>query len=149
MKGNGNLLLFFIIGLLGVALLAMAGAVTALGDTLFPAKTLAQGLAQDANINASFLIRLRVIHPIFSIIVGGYIFGLGWYLRRKTVTAANHRLSLILGGLITHPNARWPDQRLAACPHLDADRSSLAGGFSLDHIHPPLCFHFVGTSRLY
>jgi len=100
LKDKGNLLLFFIIGLLGVALLAMAGAVTALGDTLFPAQTLAQGLTQDADINASFLVRLRVIHPVFSILVGGYTLGFAWYLRRKTVTAANRRLSLILGGLI-------------------------------------------------
>jgi len=100
MKGKGNLLLFFIIGLLGVALLAMAGAVTALGDTLFPARTLAQGLTQDADINASFLVRLRIIHPILSIIVGTYTLGLGRYLRRKTVTAANRQFSLILGGLI-------------------------------------------------
>ena len=100
LKGQGRLPLLFGIGLAGVALLAMAGAVTALGDTLFPAQTLAQGLAQDANANASFLVRLRVIHPLIAILVSGYTLGLVRYLSRRTRDAAVRRLSLALGGLV-------------------------------------------------
>jgi len=100
LKGQGRLPLLFGIGLAGVALLAMAGAVTALGDTLFPAQTLAQGLAQDANANASFLVRLRVIHPLIAILVSGYTLGLVRYLSGRTRDAAVRRLSLVLGGLV-------------------------------------------------
>ncbi|HTX90394.1 MAG TPA: COX15/CtaA family protein [Anaerolineales bacterium] len=100
LKQQGALPLLFGLGLAGVALLGMTGAITALGDTLFPARTLAQGLAQDADLNASFLVRLRVIHPILASLVGLYLLGLAQHLHRKTKPAASRRLSLLVGGLV-------------------------------------------------
>ncbi|HEV2200463.1 MAG TPA: COX15/CtaA family protein [Bryobacteraceae bacterium] len=55
------------IGMTTLVLVAMAGVITALGDTLFPAHSLAQGIADDFASTASFLIRLRVIHPVLGI----------------------------------------------------------------------------------
>ena len=100
LKGKGALPVLFGIGLFGVALLGMTGAITALGDTLFPAKTLAQGLAQDSGTNASFLVRLRVIHPFIAILVGIYTLNLAGYMRGKSLPPAGRRLSLALGGLV-------------------------------------------------
>jgi heme A synthase len=100
LKNKGYLPLLFGIGLAGVALLGMSGAITALGDTLFPANTLAQGLAQDSNTNASFLVRLRVIHPIIAILVGVYSLGLARYLYRRFKSPAGRRLSMTLAGLV-------------------------------------------------
>lgn len=51
-------------------LTAMTGAITALGDTLFPAASLAEGLAQDLSPTAHFLIQLRVLHPLVAIGAG-------------------------------------------------------------------------------
>ena len=48
-------------------MLGVSGAVTALGDTLFPATSLADGMRQDMSIGAHFLLRLRVIHPILAV----------------------------------------------------------------------------------
>jgi heme A synthase len=100
LKKKGYLPLLFGIGLTGVAVLAMAGAITALGDTLFPVKTLAQGLAQDSDTNASFLVRLRVIHPIFAILVGLYTLCLARYIYSRFKNPPSRQLSLILGGLV-------------------------------------------------
>jgi heme a synthase len=52
----------------GAALLVlgMSGALAALGDTLFPAKSLAEGFAQDASPTAHFLVRLRILHPLLA-----------------------------------------------------------------------------------
>lgn len=61
------------LGLAGMVLLAATGAITALGDTLFPASSLAEGLQQDFSSSAHFLIRLRVWHPIIAISVGFYL----------------------------------------------------------------------------
>jgi heme a synthase len=47
-----------------VLLLGVTGALAALGDTLFPVKTLAEGFAQDASANAPVLVRLRILHPV-------------------------------------------------------------------------------------
>ena len=46
--------------------LGIAGAVTALGDTLFPSQTLVQGMQQDLASGAHFLLKLRVIHPVLA-----------------------------------------------------------------------------------
>ncbi|HZQ08453.1 MAG TPA: COX15/CtaA family protein, partial [Anaerolineae bacterium] len=62
-----------IIALVGVMLVGVTGTVTALGDTLFPSSSLAQGLQQDLNPTAHFLIQLRVIHPIVAVLTAGYI----------------------------------------------------------------------------
>ena len=50
----------------------MSGAVTALGDTLFPVDSLAEGLVADLDPNAHFLVRLRVYHPIIAVIIAFY-----------------------------------------------------------------------------
>jgi heme A synthase len=46
----------------------VTGAVTALGDTLFPSGSLREGLASDLSGSAPFLLRLRVIHPGLAVI---------------------------------------------------------------------------------
>lgn len=77
--------------LLGVAfgwylLLSATGAIAALGNTVFPAESLAAGLAADFNPASHFLIRLRVWHPIIAI-------GLGMYLVLMGTAVATQRPS--------------------------------------------------------
>jgi len=50
------------------ALLAVGvtGAIAALGDTLFPARSLHEGFLQDASPTAHFLLRLRILHPVLA-----------------------------------------------------------------------------------
>jgi len=74
LKGQGIGLWALGLGLFGVLILGVSGAVNALGDTLFPAKSLAEGISQDFSPTAHFLIRLRVWHPIIAISVGLYLF---------------------------------------------------------------------------
>ena len=59
-------------GLLGMLLIGMSGAVTALGDTLFPAGSLVEGIAQDLDSSAHFLIQLRVYHPLIALAIAIY-----------------------------------------------------------------------------
>ena len=54
-------------------LLGITGAISALGDTLFPAPSLAAGLAQDFNPASSLLLRLRGLHPLFAAGVGSWL----------------------------------------------------------------------------
>ena len=49
-----------------VALLGVSGAIAALGDTLFPAPSLAAGLAQDWDPTANIFLRLRGLHPLIA-----------------------------------------------------------------------------------
>jgi heme A synthase len=53
-------------------LVGVTGAIAALGDTLFPAISLAQGFHQDFSAAANFLLRLRILHPALAILAGCY-----------------------------------------------------------------------------
>lgn len=55
--------------LFSVLVLGASGAVTALGDTLFPAQTLTQGFTQDLSPTRHFLVSLRLYHPILALTV--------------------------------------------------------------------------------
>jgi cytochrome c oxidase assembly protein subunit 15 len=55
--------------LVGMLVVGVAGTIAALGDTLFPAKSLVEGFAQDLSPTAHFLLRLRVLHPIAAVVV--------------------------------------------------------------------------------
>jgi heme A synthase len=49
-----------------VALLGVSGAIAALGDTLFPASSLAAGFAQDLDPASNIFLRLRLWHPLIA-----------------------------------------------------------------------------------
>jgi heme A synthase len=55
-----------LVAMIGVA---ATGAIVALGDTLFPATSLSQGLAADMDPASHFLVKLRAIHPIVAVAV--------------------------------------------------------------------------------
>jgi heme A synthase len=88
------------IGLFGVLVLGVTGAITALGDTLFPPSSLAQGLQQDFSPTAQFLIRLRVFHPLIAVAVGVYAILLARVLRSAYSDASVHRLATGLTALV-------------------------------------------------
>lgn len=54
---------------LGVLVVSVSGAVAALGDTLFPATSLAHALQQDLSPTSHLLLRLRMLHPTLAVIV--------------------------------------------------------------------------------
>ena len=61
-------LLWMILLTIFLLVLSMSGAITALGDTLFPASSLAEGFQQDISNSTHFLIELRIYHPLIAII---------------------------------------------------------------------------------
>jgi heme A synthase len=76
-------------------LVGATGAVTALGDTLFP-KT---SLGFELSATAHFLERLRIVHPLLAIATGVYITGAAWLVRRARPGAATQRLANVLTAL--------------------------------------------------
>jgi cytochrome c oxidase assembly protein subunit 15 len=56
--------------LIALVFVAAAGVITALGDTLFPSHSVAEGMRDDFSSTASFLIRLRIIHPFLALGAG-------------------------------------------------------------------------------
>ena len=58
------------LAMLTMIVVAAAGAIVALGDTLFPHASLAEGIAADLDPASHFLIRLRVWHPVLAAAAG-------------------------------------------------------------------------------
>ena len=52
----------------GILLTSSSGAVAALGDTLFPDRSLSEALAADLSPTSHVLIRLRILHPTFAVL---------------------------------------------------------------------------------
>ncbi|MFE8605033.1 COX15/CtaA family protein [Archangium violaceum] len=59
--------------LAGLLVLGVSGAIAALGDTLFPASSLAEGFRQDISPTAHVLLRLRVLHPVLAVVMGALV----------------------------------------------------------------------------
>ena len=92
-RGQGWLAWAWIIALAGTLILGMSGALTALGDTLFPVKSLAEGLAQDVSPTAHLLVRLRMWHPFIAVAMALYAVVLAQILRRRRPGAWVARLA--------------------------------------------------------
>lgn len=98
LHGHGASVWWFTAALLGVVLIGVTGAITALGDTLFPAESLAAGVAQDFSPTAHFLVRLRVWHPLVAALVSLYVgfLSLIIYLFRATPRIKRIALGLLV-----------------------------------------------------
>lgn len=73
LKGKSRTVGLVALALGGVVLLGVSGAIAALGDTLFPAGSLAEGLRQDMSPTAHFLIQLRILHPMIAVITAIFV----------------------------------------------------------------------------
>jgi heme A synthase len=93
---GGGLLL----GTFGLLLAGVSGAIAALGDTLFPATSLAHALEQDLSPTAHLLIRLRLLHPVLAVAGGLLAFYLAWQVLKWPPAAETQRLALWTGGLV-------------------------------------------------
>lgn len=67
------------LGVIGILFVGLSGSLAALSNMLFPSETLAEGLAKDLSVTSHTLLRLRLSHPILSIVTGVYVmFVAGW-----------------------------------------------------------------------
>ncbi len=102
---TGRLALVLRLGLVGLVITGMTGAVTALGDTLFPVAPGESGdlltrIREDATAGQHFLIRLRFIHPVIAALVA---LGIAWTAAWFVATARSPqvvRLARRLLGLL-------------------------------------------------
>lgn len=84
-------------------LTSVTGAVTALGDTLFPKQpaldgSLIAGLRGDLSMGQHFLVRLRILHPLVAVFAAMIVMAVALGLRRQLKRDApeNRRLEILL-----------------------------------------------------
>lgn len=60
-------------GVFLLVIVSAMGAITALGDTIFPAETFAEGWRQKQEHDAHLFVRLRIVHPVLAIVTALYL----------------------------------------------------------------------------
>lgn len=89
MSGQGTVGVMLLLGFLSMMALGVSGAITALGDTLYPARSHEEVMRLAAQPDAPFLLRLRILHPYIAGSVGLYLLliaGLVAHLRPSPLT---------------------------------------------------------------
>jgi heme A synthase len=83
LRRQGSLMGWHFAAAMAMLVLGVSGAVTALGSTLFPVTSLAEGLRQDLSPSAHVLIRLRFFHPFIAIGVSAFLVIAASRVRRR------------------------------------------------------------------
>ena len=101
-RGQGALGWGVAVAVVGMLLLGMAGAVTALGDLLFRPEGAAglDTVRRDFAATSGLIERLRVVHPLLALVVSGYLLAFSAWAQRVRPSKDARRWSLILIGAI-------------------------------------------------
>lgn len=95
LRGQGAVVWLMGIAIVLTLAVGCMGAVTALGDTLFPKTTVGFELSPTAH----FLERLRIVHPVAAIVTGLYVVLAGMAVRRMRPGRRTAQLSLNLAAI--------------------------------------------------
>ncbi len=90
----------FLATAIAVCIVGMSGGIAALGDTLFPVSSLAEGIAQDASPTAHLFLRMRVFHPVLAVFAAVMLFFFAHTARTLRPEPTVRRWSYTLGGLV-------------------------------------------------
>jgi cytochrome c oxidase assembly protein subunit 15 len=84
-KAEPKILLMLGLGAFGIFLIGITGSIAALSSMLFPSSSLAESFAKDFSSTSHVLLRLRISHPILSIIVGAFLAFSGYWFKSKFI----------------------------------------------------------------
>jgi heme A synthase len=93
LRGRGAVASPLALCLVATLLVATTGALTALGDTLFPSSSVATGLAQDMAAGAPLYVRLRAIHPMVAVATAALVLVTMTFVRTLRPARSVHFLS--------------------------------------------------------
>lgn len=99
LRGHGALPWALGAALAGLLLVGATGAIAALGDTLFPARSLSEGLRDSFSRDSHPLVRLRKLHPFLAIAVGAAVVLCARAAARSRPTPQVRRLASGVGAL--------------------------------------------------
>jgi heme A synthase len=99
-RGRGSINWVFTATIVATLILGVSGAVSALGATLFPVTSLAEGLKQDLSPTAHILERLRIFHPLIAIVAGGLMILTAFFARSRRPDNDVKRWSSALTALV-------------------------------------------------
>jgi cytochrome c oxidase assembly protein subunit 15 len=99
-SGRGRIAGALALAAAAVLVTGATGAIAALGDTLFPPGTLAQGLREDLSPGAHALLRLRVLHPFAAVATGAALVAVSRLALRARPDGRVRRAALAVAALV-------------------------------------------------
>jgi heme a synthase len=99
-RQKGSLRWLLAASLAGLMVVGVSGAIAALGDTLFPASSLGQGVRDDLSSTAHIFVRLRVLHPIFAVAGAAFLLWVTMRAMAERRSALTKSLGLTVMGLV-------------------------------------------------
>lgn len=99
LRGQGGASWLLLGGLMALSVLGASGAVTALGDTLYPVASLTEEAIRDLPAASRLLVRLRILHPFLAAGVAAYLLIMAVFVRSLRAGDRVDRLTWVLGVL--------------------------------------------------
>lgn len=96
LQGQGKYTWMLGSAMLATLLMGMAGAVTALGDTVLPASSLTPGSYSTLSAAGQLLVDMRSWHPLFAVAVGVYLLIVAFTVRDSRPSPMTNKLTLAL-----------------------------------------------------
>ena len=82
-KISSGKLLLLCLGALCFLMIGVSGAITALGDTLFPVTSIKEALARSQNPMEPLFVQLRIYHPLLAVLLSGIIIAICYSIALK------------------------------------------------------------------
>lgn len=101
LRADRKVLFLIFLGIFGMFFVGMSGSIAALSSMLYPSSSLSEGIAKDFSATSHYILRLRVFHPILSILTSVYLIFLAGWLKKQAgenlqVTRWSNALSLLI-----------------------------------------------------
>lgn len=93
-KAQGMSAWLLAIGIAAIAMVSASGAITSLGDVIFPVRNSSEAISRSLTAGEHFLVRLRIWHPFIAIAVGAYLLIAARLLARQRPSALSQTLAL-------------------------------------------------------
>jgi cytochrome c oxidase assembly protein subunit 15 len=88
-RAGAKVWLLISVAVVGLLLVGSSGALAALSNMLFPSQSIAEGIAKDFSPASNLILRLRLSHPVLSIMTSVYILFIAGWLKASVPGDAN------------------------------------------------------------
>jgi heme A synthase len=84
------------LGFLLIVVVGLSGAITALGDTLFPVQSMWEAFLRSGNQAEHLFVRLRVLHPFLAVFSAFYLIAVCFYQKKEEIPLSSFWSSLTI-----------------------------------------------------
>lgn len=86
---NSRTVLLIALAVVGLLLVGASGSLAALSNMLFPSQSISEGIAKDFSESSDLILRLRLSHPVLSILTSVYLIFISGWLKALVPDDAN------------------------------------------------------------